>query len=60
VPLDGRVMTRAVRETHAMLRDMNPVLDPQTFVFCTAIDPALIERAQATALACFARTKAFR
>jgi hypothetical protein len=53
-------MTRAVRETHAMLRDMNPVLDPQTFVFCTAIDPALIERAQATALACFARTKAFR
>jgi uncharacterized protein len=41
-----------VRETHAMLRDMNPVLDPQTFVFCTATDPVLIARAQTTALGC--------
>ncbi len=43
-----------VRDTSAMIRDMAPVRDPETWHFCTTDDRALAERARPHALAVFA------
>jgi len=43
-------MVRTTRET---LAAMNPVLDPEDFVFCSATDPAIIDRARPEALCLF-------
>ena len=42
-----------VRDTGAMLTGMTPVLKQESFVFCTATDPASIDQARVRALSWF-------